>query len=178
MEVAFQKVKEETNCAFSRLLKVFLRSQITASVKSKLNLCLRTNSDTQPQPNTCTSCAGGEPGSDSSLARGRTTPSRLLLLHYDEVCLEIQSSGAQDAVKTMWLSHQFAAKEHATSVRQLEKTTAGLKIKKCQMFKSAKVKTENISRLKQVLGLISILFPKMWKRKVLTHSTFWKCVSL
>lgn len=49
---------------------------------------LRTDIDSQQQPSTCTSCAGGEPGPDSSLARDRTTSSALLRLHCDEVCLE------------------------------------------------------------------------------------------
>lgn len=40
-----------------------------------------------------TSWAGREPGSDSSLARRWTTPSCLLRLHRDNVCLETQGSG-------------------------------------------------------------------------------------
>lgn len=43
-----------------------------------------------------TSCAGREPGSDSSLARGWTTPSRLLCLHHDEFCSRFCCSGCRD----------------------------------------------------------------------------------
>lgn len=56
--------------------------------------------DSQQQPNACTSRGGGEPGPDGSLARGRTTSSALLRLHRDEVCLESQGLGLKTSTVT------------------------------------------------------------------------------
>lgn len=56
---------------------------------SELSFCLWSQQKLKPR----TSCAGSEPGSDSTLARGRTAPSLLLRLHHHVVCWETQGSG-------------------------------------------------------------------------------------
>lgn len=56
------------------------------------------------QLSTLTSRAGGEPGPDSSLARGRTAPSCLLYLHCDEFCLKTQIVWLSDNIRYSKLS--------------------------------------------------------------------------
>lgn len=56
---------------------------------SELTFRVYTSLDTQ-QLSTSTSCAGGEPGPDSSLAWGRRTHSLLLCLHHDVVSWDIK----------------------------------------------------------------------------------------
>lgn len=90
------KKREET--VYSAGFERFFSGHRSKSLSGKAHLwtffSLRMNPDSLQQLNACTSCAGGDPGPDSSLARGRTTSSRLLHLHHDDVCLEIQGWGA------------------------------------------------------------------------------------
>lgn len=63
---------------------------------SELNFCVWTSPDVQQRLSISTSCAGREPGSDSSLARGWRAPSCLLRLHHDEFCSRFCRSGCRD----------------------------------------------------------------------------------
>lgn len=145
-----------------------LHSQLILSDHGLQYSRVRTMSDEQQQPSTCTSPAGGQPCPDRGLARCMTTPSRLLFLHDEDVWWQIRGLRCWRMQQRGCVSFRPAAWEKKRSSFDVDY------IEKYQTFKTFKAQT-NKKHLQIHAKCISV-FQKQ-KRNCLTHLTWWESVS-
>lgn len=147
--ITFYELRE-SNCVQIKCLKLCIQWVLKGFCQvifyrhcqtSELTFCVWNSPDIQQQLSTSTSCAGGEPGPDRSLARGRKTPSRLLCLRHDEGSRPCCSGCSEDNVavtlvccKRAFMPHQFGIlrkRQQGRGQRKSNKIRC-LKMSKCK----------------------------------------------
>lgn len=176
--ITFYELRE-SNCVQIKCLKLCIQWVLKGFCQvifyrhcqtSELTFCVWNSPDIQQQLSTSTSCAGGEPGPDRSLARGRKTPSRLLCLRHDEGSRPCCSGCSEDNVavtlvccKKAFMPHQFGI------LRKRQQGHGQRKSNKIRCLKMSKCKSWDKS---------VFLFSQKQKRNSLIHLTCWECISV